>query len=49
MKAIEQQGPFAISGDAEIMKALDDLLQSFVAQKRMKISGDYHPCYRVVH
>lgn len=48
MKAIEQQGPFAISGDAEIMKALDALLASFVAQRRMKISGEYKPCYRVV-
>ena len=48
MKAIEQFGPFSISGDTEIMTALDNLLQSFVAQKRMKISGEYHPCYRVV-
>ncbi len=48
MKAIEQFGPFSIAGDAEIMQALDDLLQSFVAQKRMKISGDYNPCYQVV-
>jgi len=30
------------------MSLLDDLLQAFVAQKRMKISaGDYVPCYRV--
>lgn len=48
MKAIEQKGLFEISGDPEIMQALDNLLKSFVAQKRMKISGDYHPCYRVV-
>jgi len=48
MKAIEQNGLFEISGDPEIMQALDNLLKSFVAQKRMKISGEYHPCYRVV-
>jgi hypothetical protein len=30
------------------MAALDSLLQAFVAQRRMKIAGDYKPCYRVV-
>ncbi len=45
---IEQQGPFVINGSARIMGLLDELLASFVAQKRMKISGDdYQPCYRV--
>ncbi len=48
MKSIERDGPFAISGDVEIMHALDELLASFVAQRRMKISGEYQPCYRVV-
>jgi predicted Rossmann-fold nucleotide-binding protein len=48
MKAIERHGPFEISGDPEIMQALDGLLCSFVEQRRMKISGVYHPCYRVV-
>lgn len=49
MKAIEQHGPFAISGDDDIMRALDDLLAAFVEQRRMKISGTYRPCYRLVH
>ncbi len=45
---IEQNGPFEITASAKIMSLLDDLLQAFVAQKRMKISGnDYVPCYRV--
>ena len=45
---IEQKGPFTINGSARIMSLLDELLASFVAQKRMKISGgDYQPCYRV--
>jgi predicted Rossmann-fold nucleotide-binding protein len=45
---IEKNGPFEISASAKIMSLLDDLLQAFVAQKRMKISaGDYVPCYRV--
>jgi hypothetical protein len=30
------------------MRPLDELLASFVAQKRMKISGEYKPVYRVV-
>ncbi len=45
---IEQRGPFEINGSAEVMGLLDDLLGSFVAQNRMKISGgDYQPCYRI--
>lgn len=47
MRAIEQRGPFVIDGEPEIMRALDALLGDFVAQKRMKISGDYKPCYRL--
>ena len=27
---------------------LDALLRAFVEQRRMKIAGDYKPCYRVV-
>jgi predicted Rossmann-fold nucleotide-binding protein len=45
---IEKDGPFEITASARIMSLLDDLLQAFVEQKRMKISGnDYAPCYRV--
>ncbi len=47
MKAIENHGPFVISGDADIMRAMDELLASFVDQRRMKISGIYQPCYRL--
>jgi pyrimidine/purine-5'-nucleotide nucleosidase len=48
MRRIEAHGPFLIDGDREIMAALDELLQAFVAQRRMKMSGEYKPCYRVV-
>jgi predicted Rossmann-fold nucleotide-binding protein len=48
MRAIEQHGPFRIDGEPEIMRALDALLQAFVAQGRMKMSGEYRPCYQVV-
>ncbi len=47
MRAIEQHGPFVIDGEPEIMRALDRLLCDFVAQKRMKMSGEYQPCYRL--
>jgi len=48
MRRIEESGPFEIHGDPEIMQALDELLRGFVEQRRMKISGHYRPCYRVV-
>jgi len=47
--AIEQKGPFQITGSSEIMALLDRLLTSFVDQGRMKLAAaDYRPCYRVV-
>ncbi len=39
---------FVIDGEPEIMRALDTLLRDFVAQNRMKMSGDYKPCYKLV-
>ena len=48
MRRIEAHGPFEIHGDPAIMKALDALLRSFVVQQRMKLEGEYRPCYRVV-
>ncbi len=47
--AIEAHGPFEISGDPVLMRLLDELLQGFVAQGRMKLPGaSYKPCYRIV-
>ncbi len=49
IRAIEQYGHFEIHGDAGIMKLLDSLLASFVAQHRMKLPGKkYCPCYRII-
>ena len=50
VQAIERNGPFAIDGDVDIMRALDQLLQAFVQQHRMKLPGGsaYVPCYRVI-
>ena len=47
--AIETQGPYELSGDPALMRMLDELLASFVAQGRMKLPGSvYKPCYRIV-
>ncbi len=49
IKAIEELGPFEISGDAELMRGLDELLSGFVEQGRMRLeSATYKPCYRLV-
>lgn len=48
MRRIEEFGPFQIHGDPGMMQALDELLRAFVEQRRMKISGEYQPCYQVV-
>ncbi len=48
MRRIEAHGPFEIHGDPAMMRDLDALLRAFVDQRRMKIAGDYRPCYRVL-
>lgn len=45
---IRQHGPFELSGSRRVTELLDDLLRDFVSQRRMKISGEYQPCFRVV-
>jgi len=49
VNAIEKYGPFELTGEASILQPLDQLLRSFVAQRRMKLAGaEYTPCYRLV-
>lgn len=49
VRAIEEHGNFEIQGDPDIMQRMDQLLKSFIAQKRMKIAAeDYVPCYTLV-
>jgi len=49
IRAIEQHGHFMVTGDREIMASVDQLLQSFVTQHRMKLAGtDYIPCYKII-
>lgn len=47
VRQIEAKGPFEIHGDKVLLGHLDDLLAQFVAQKRMKISGEYKPVYKI--
>ncbi len=47
LRRVEEHGPYRIRGDADMMQALDALLRAFVEQRRMKIAGEYRPCYRV--
>ncbi len=48
IRTIEKHGPFELHADREVMQALDELLNDFVAQKRMRLAGTYEPCYRLV-
>ena len=48
IREIEKYGPFQIHGDTDMMQALDALLRAFVEQRRMKIAGEYRPCYEIV-
>jgi len=48
IRLIEEHGPFEIHGDPELLRPLDALLGAFARQRRMKLAGDYRPCYRVV-
>ena len=50
IRAIEQHGKFRITGDADLMSAMDAMLSNFVLQHRMKLPGGsaYQPCYDVV-
>jgi predicted Rossmann-fold nucleotide-binding protein len=49
IRAIEERGPFVLNGDPGVMREMDALLASFVAQQRMKLPGSaYTPCYRLV-
>jgi len=49
IRAIEKHGHFEIRGDKSILQPLDDLLESFVHDQRMKLPGSkYTPCYKIV-
>ncbi len=47
IRAVEVHGPFVIHGEPDIVAAMDRLLISFAEQNRMKLQGDYSPCYQL--
>ncbi|MBI4694005.1 MAG: DUF3412 domain-containing protein [Gammaproteobacteria bacterium] len=49
IRAVEAHGPFEVRGEIALMRGIDHLLQSFIAQGRMRLNGrEYQPCYRLV-
>ncbi len=48
IRSIEAHGPYELHGDPEMMRMLDGLLAGFIAQRRMKLIGEYRPCYKLV-
>ncbi|MCU7935748.1 MAG: nucleotide 5'-monophosphate nucleosidase PpnN [Candidatus Thiodiazotropha sp. (ex Dulcina madagascariensis)] len=48
IRAVEKHGPFEIHGERDIVTAMDHLLISFADQNRMKLQGDYSPCYHLL-
>jgi predicted Rossmann-fold nucleotide-binding protein len=47
IRMIRREGPFELRADAGLVAALDRLLHQFVIQGRMKLAGEYEPCFRV--
>jgi len=48
IRAVEEHGPFEIRAEPAMLAAMDELLQRFVVQQRMKLQGEYTPCYTLV-
>lgn len=49
IKSIEKHGPFELHGEKQLMEKVDNLLESFVKQGRMKLPGTvYTPCYKII-
>ena len=45
---IQRNGPFQLRGDPALLEKIDKLLQQFIEQGRMKLEGDYTPCYEII-
>ncbi|MDH2068131.1 nucleotide 5'-monophosphate nucleosidase PpnN [Pantoea sp. GD03673] len=49
IREIREKGRYKLHGDPDIMHRMDELLQGFVAQQRMKLPGTaYIPCYEII-
>lgn len=47
IQAVNEKGPFELHASTELLQQLDRLLSSFAGQGRMKLIGEYLPCYRI--
>ncbi len=48
IRMIKRDGPFEIRGEVAVVKPLDDLLSTFVRDRRMKVAAEsYVPCYKL--
>ena len=45
---VRENGPYQITGDRDILEGMDRLLRAMVEHGRMKIKGNYKPCYEIV-
>jgi predicted Rossmann-fold nucleotide-binding protein len=46
---IAQKGKFKLTGDATLINMVEQLLEQFISQGRMKLPGEaYEPCYEIV-
>ena len=47
--SVQKHGPYQLHGDPEILAGMDVLLSSMVENGRMRMSGPYTPCYKIIH
>lgn len=45
---VQKFGPYQLHGDRSILEGLDKLLSAMVESGRMRISGEYTPCYEII-
>ncbi len=49
INAVAEQGKYQLTGDSNIMSEIDGLLQYIANEGRMKLDGDYKPCYNLLY
>ena len=47
-RTIDLKGPFEIKADSQLVAAIEQLLNHLINEKRMKMDGDYRPCYKII-
>ncbi len=47
IRTIRKNGPFQLTGELDLAQALDELLIALATEGRMKLEGEYQPCYTI--